>query len=133
MWSSNEFFNSSSQNKVIYQGVLTTVRLRLDLWYKIFRRPWTTVSLTIFLYFISKTLKRLSKKLTLVKENHEYEKKYIVKLSYSAQKQSYKFLGWKSQFYIQLLYRPHFGPWLLPFGLLGSKREISETTEFLLK
>ena len=23
-----------------------------------------------------------------------------------------------SQFYIQLLYRPHFGPWLLPFGLL---------------
>ena len=38
-----------------------------------------------------------------------------------------------SQFYIQLLYRSHFGPWLLPFGLLGSKREISETTEFLLR
>ena len=37
------------------------------------------------------------------------------------------------QFYIQLLYRPHFGPWLLPFGLLGSKREFSETTEFLLR
>ena len=24
------------------------------------------------------------------------------------------------QFYIQLLYRPHFGTWILPFGLLGS-------------
>ena len=38
-----------------------------------------------------------------------------------------------AQFYIQLLYRPYFGTWILPFGLLGSKWEISETTEFLLK
>ena len=37
------------------------------------------------------------------------------------------------QFYIQLLYRPHLGTWILPFGLSGSKRKISETTEFLLK
>ena len=37
------------------------------------------------------------------------------------------------RFYIQLLlYRPHFGTWILPFGLLGSKRKKSETTEFLL-
>ena len=36
-------------------------------------------------------------------------------------------------FYIQLLYKPHLGTWILPFGLLGSKRKISETTEFLLK
>ena len=36
------------------------------------------------------------------------------------------------QFHIKLLYRPHFGTWTLPFGLLGSNREISETTEFLL-
>ena len=42
-------------------------------------------------------------------------------------------IKYKPQFYIQLLYMPHFGPWLLPFGLLGSKREISETTEFLLR
>ena len=39
----------------------------------------------------------------------------------------------KSQFYIQLLYRPHLRTWILPFGLLGSKRKISKTTEFLLK
>ena len=39
----------------------------------------------------------------------------------------------KPQFYIQLLYRPHLGTWILPFGLLGSKWKISETTEFLLK
>ena len=42
-----------------------------------------------------------------------------------------------AQFYIQLLYRPHFGTWILPFGLLGStvgsKWKISEMTEFLLK
>ena len=42
-----------------------------------------------------------------------------------------------AQFYIQLLYRSHFGTWILPFGLLGStvgsKWKISETTEFLLK
>ena len=37
------------------------------------------------------------------------------------------------QFYIQLLYRPLFGTWNLPFGLLGSKMKISEMTEFLLK
>ena len=40
---------------------------------------------------------------------------------------------YSAQFYIQLLYRPHFGTWILPFGLLGSKRKISYTTEFLLK
>ena len=28
-----------------------------------------------------------------------------------------------SQFYIQLLYRPHLGTWILSFGLLGSKRK----------
>ena len=28
-------------------------------------------------------------------------------------------LGARSHFYIQLLYRPHFGTWNLPFGLLG--------------
>ena len=39
----------------------------------------------------------------------------------------------KAQFYIQLLYRPHLGTCILPFGLLGSKKKISETTEFLLK
>ena len=39
----------------------------------------------------------------------------------------------QSQFYIQLLYRPHFGICFLPFGLLGSKKKISETTEFLFK
>ena len=38
-----------------------------------------------------------------------------------------------SQFYIQLLYRPHLGTWILPFGLMGSKWKNSETTEFLLK
>ena len=27
------------------------------------------------------------------------------------------------QFYIQLLYRPHLGTYILPFGLLGSIRE----------
>ena len=42
-------------------------------------------------------------------------------------------LCFPSQFYIQLLYRPHLGTSILPFGLLGSKRKISETTEFLLK
>ena len=35
------------------------------------------------------------------------------------------------QFYIQLLCRPHLWTWILPFGLLGSKMKISETTEFL--
>ena len=30
------------------------------------------------------------------------------------------------QFYIQLLYRPHFGPWNLPFGLLGLHWAVSE-------
>ena len=39
---------------VIYQGVLTTAQLWLNLWYKFFRRPWTTVSLTILLCFNSK-------------------------------------------------------------------------------
>ena len=38
-----------------------------------------------------------------------------------------------TQFYIQLLYLPHLGPWILLFGLLGSKMKTSETTEFLLK
>jgi len=42
-------------------------------------------------------------------------------------------LGLNAQFYIQLLYRLHFGTWILPFGLLGSECKISETTEFLLK
>ena len=37
-----------------------------------------------------------------------------------------------SQFYIQLLFRPHLGTWTLPFRLLGSKWKISETMEFLL-
>ena len=41
------------------------------------------------------------------------------------------------QFYIQLLYKPHFGTWIVPFGLLGStvdsKWKNSETTEFLPK
>ena len=36
------------------------------------------------------------------------------------------------QFYIQLLYRPRFGICFLPFGLLGSKKKISETIKFLL-
>ena len=47
------------------------------------------------------------------------------------------FVLWNTQFYIQWLYRPHFGKWTLPFGLLGStvgsKWKIYETTEFLLK
>ena len=37
------------------------------------------------------------------------------------------------QFYVQLLYGPHFGTWILPFGLLGSKWKISETMKYLLK
>ena len=48
--------------KVIYKGVLTTVWVRLDLWYKSVRRPCTTVSVIIFLYFNSKANKRLAKK-----------------------------------------------------------------------
>ena len=39
----------------------------------------------------------------------------------------------KPQFYIQLLYMLHFGICFLPFGLLGSKKKISEKTKFLLK
>ena len=31
-----------------------------------------------------------------------------------------------TQFYIQLLYRPHFGTWILPFGLLGTHWAVSE-------
>ena len=43
-------------------------------------------------------------------------------------------LAWQTpQFYIQLLFKPHLGIWFLPFGLLGSKEKISETTEILLK
>ena len=38
-----------------------------------------------------------------------------------------------TQFYIQLLYRPHLGTWILLSGLLGRKRKNSEATEFLLK
>ena len=39
----------------------------------------------------------------------------------------------KSQFYIQLLYRPHLGTWILPFWQFGQNKKISETTEFLLR
>ena len=37
------------------------------------------------------------------------------------------------QFYIQWLYRPHLGTWILPFRQFGQNKKISETTEFLLK
>ena len=33
--------------KVIYQGALTTIRVRLDLWSKSIRRAWTTVSIQL--------------------------------------------------------------------------------------
>ena len=39
----------------------------------------------------------------------------------------------RPQFYIQLLYRPHLGTWILPFGQFRQNKKISETTEFLLK
>ena len=42
----------------------------MNFMYKFVRKPWTTVSVTIFLYFNSKERKRLPKKLTLV-ENHK--------------------------------------------------------------
>ena len=40
--------------KVIYKGVLTTVWVRLNLWYNFSKRHWTTVSITFLLYFNSK-------------------------------------------------------------------------------
>ena len=49
-------------NKVIYKGVLTTALVRLDLLYKFFRRPCATVSVAIFLYFNSKSIKEVIKK-----------------------------------------------------------------------
>ena len=45
--------NMHQRIKVFYQGVLTTVWVWLDLWYKSIRRPWTTVTATILFYFIS--------------------------------------------------------------------------------
>ena len=54
------------KSKVIYSGILTTFRVLLDLWYRFVKRPCTTtVSGTIFLYFIS--LKKVSKKSCLTK------------------------------------------------------------------
>ena len=43
--------NASIHNKVIYYGVLKTVWMQLNLWYKIVRMLWTTVLVTIFLHF----------------------------------------------------------------------------------
>ena len=38
---------------MLLKGNLITVRVQLDLWYNFIRRPLTTVSVTIFLYFNS--------------------------------------------------------------------------------
>ena len=52
----------------------------------------------------------------------------------SAKYQDWNLILWMAtQFYIQLLYRPHFGPCLLPFVLLGSKREISAKVSNFLR
>ena len=59
---SDDNFSIWDRNKVIYLRVSTTIRGQLDLWYKSVRRPWTTVSTTIFIYFNSKAKKRLPKK-----------------------------------------------------------------------
>ena len=40
---------------------------------------------------------------------------------------------WVAQFYLQLLYRLHFGTWILPFWLLGCIRKNFWKTEILLK
>ena len=39
---------------------------------------------------------------------------------------------WEAQFYIQLLFKPHFGKWILPFGLLGSKKKFLKRRNFCL-
>ena len=53
---------------------------------QVFKGPWTTVSQTTFLCFNSKAWKRLPNKLSMVEKGIKQIQKYLVKLSYSAQK-----------------------------------------------
>ena len=67
---------------MLLKGNLITVRVQLDLWYNFIRRPLTTVSVTIFLYFNSE---EATKKVAQCKKKSQ-KLNFFVKLSYLAQK-----------------------------------------------
>ena len=66
----NKEFYISGQS---YQGVLTTVPVRLDLLYKLFRGPWTLFSVTTFFISTKKPVTKPSK-LEILKRFFEYNR-----------------------------------------------------------